>query len=190
LFWFSVTLEAEMAHPLTQSDRDLVLSLRKRGTLRDIAQEKIPPLAFVWSCGDGDRFEQLEYLFSLMRGKGGKRTIKPHLFTWNGGPLVLAADSPLEDGRKFAFRQFLAATALKPHIRACIMQGHLICGAADSAELDILSTLRILKQSFLELKRFIDKRSLTQIVFMVCLVHGDYGDGTMRTYEFNIDDFE
>lgn len=180
-----------MVHPLTQSDLDLILSLRQRGIFLDIAQEKIPPLAFVWSCGDGDRFEQLEYLFRLMRGKDGKRTIKPHLFIWNGGPLVLAADSPLEDGRKFAFRQFLAATELKPHIRACIIQGHVVCGAADSAELDILSTLRILKQSCLELKRFIEKRNLNkQIVFVTCLVHVDYGNGTMRTYEFNFESFE
>jgi len=176
-----------MKEPLSDADNTLIERLKKQGTLLPIRFEQIPSAAFVWSCGDGDRFEQLEFLFRLMRGNDPKKRIIPHLFTWNGGPLVFSSDSPFF-GHRFARNQFLKAVALKPHIHAGIVQGHVTCGAACDARLNIIETLQVLRNSFMELQRCVEKNQLTSMTQLICLVHVDYGD-RMRTYQFNTTNF-
>jgi len=172
------------------ADLTTIKDLKAAGVLVDVEERHVPGKAFVFVCGDGDRHEQIQYLQRLMSRRKMNAPVTPHLFCWNGGPLLLASGFRDQPGREFAYRQFAAAVELKPHINAVILQGHGICGAAHQAGASLIVTLRLLKQAMSELSGFIRRERLGSVTSMLGLFHLDYGNGHMRTYRFNADRLE
>lgn len=169
---------------LTLADQMFLAELLKRGALRYVDKSSFPSRAFVFFCGDGDRFEQLEYLSRLMRGADQTRVIALHSFSWKGGPLLIAPSFGDVVGREFALSQLLAAVALKPHIDAVILQPHAVCGAALARGIDSRGTLALLVEAMKELAKFIEEHAIETITRIVCTFHVDYGQGRMKTYSF------
>ncbi|KKR54035.1 MAG: hypothetical protein UT91_C0021G0014 [Parcubacteria group bacterium GW2011_GWA2_40_23] len=179
-----------MTNLLTVADQALHDSLRTDGRLRYVNKALFPSKAYLFVCGDGHRAEQIEYLLRLMRGQQRDRVIVPHEFTCNGGPLLLAPSfgSPL--GREFLVEQLLEAIEMKPDIDSVVLQAHAVCGAAHKRKIDLRGTMLLHREAKAEMAELLRKNGVTTISRIVSTFHFDYGDGHMKTLEFDVDNFE
>ena len=121
--------------PLTTQEEAQILHLKEVGILVDIMEQKISPYTIVVACGDGHEYPDIfDHHRSLCRANGhednGHLMIHHHLA--NGGPLVLAANSPLNHklpGDEVLLAQMGDSFEIK-ETHHVLLRLHAPCGAA------------------------------------------------------------
>ena len=163
---------------LTDADRSFIKAARAAGALCDLDGEKIhaPNGTILLACADGDQFFELLHHHCHIA-----KTVRHHALLLNGGPLLVAPASPIEnagtDG-EVLLRHIDAAVPMKG-IPTVVLCTHAPCGAARKANLDFLDVLRLLMEAKLRLRKSLDLKSVERIH---CFCHVDHGGNHKRTY--------
>ncbi|MFH0890482.1 MAG: hypothetical protein V1856_00430 [Candidatus Liptonbacteria bacterium] len=134
---------------MTAKEVAFVRNMRELGVLEEIAGHRLQQEngVILVTCADGDQFSDIfRHQQGLMsRNVRGRNRI--HVFSWNGGPLRIAANSPANtDGSTFeldAIQDIRDASAMKG-IRTVVLCAHAPCGKAHAHNVSVEETIRLL----------------------------------------------
>jgi len=130
------------AIPLTRDELEFVQELKDIGVLRKIRNfDDTYKGGFVFCvCGDCDRFPEL-YRYQKNKCKEAGYPIRSHLIALNGGPLLIANNSPLNtDGESKIIKKHIAGAMQIKSIETIVAMFHWQCGAALNAGMSIEET--------------------------------------------------
>lgn len=164
---------------LSETDRDLIKSLRVDGILADVEGHLLDQkngIIFL-TCSDGDQFPEIfKYQAEMQRAQSIHERI--HVLAWHGGALACAPLSPVNIRKradKIFIEQIGAAREMKG-INTVALYTHAPCGAADKVKLTVRQIL------WLQIRAKEEIKKLNQGIKVALFFHADYDNGKKRTY--------
>ena len=164
---------------LSEEDRKAVLELRGFNILMDVKGHLLDQKKgiILISCADGDQFYDI-FSQKAMLQKEHCGTTRIHTFSWNGGAMRLASNSPANKPGRSICRDFLDEiydTRAMKSIDTIALYSHTPCGKARSCGLNFIRVLDLQMSAKTKIK------AENQGVHVACFCHIDYGH-KKRTY--------
>lgn len=165
---------------LTREDRETIREFRTRGILQDVEAHRLDQKegVILVTCGDGDRFFDI-FNYQVRMQAGHRVHPRIHLLSWNGGPLTLAENSPVNHipGASDVFLKHVEDAHRLKTIHSVALKAHAPCGAAYGASLSFRRVVELLFSA-----KYRVKKCTPPGTTVACFLHVDYGDMLRRTY--------
>ena len=171
---------------LTNTDRELILSLRSEKILDDVLGHslKLDNGVIIVTCSDGDQIPDV-FRFQGKIGKDQKSDERIHTIALNGGALDIPENSPIStDGESKVILKHIGQAIELKNINTVILYGHAPCGAAGLCNLSAEQTFDLLIEAKTKVKEVYPQ------VTVACFYHVDYGQGKKRTYFLSRDKYK
>jgi hypothetical protein len=162
---------------LSTHDRALVGDFREAGVFKDVVDDRLPQPegVILVACGDGD---ELPELLGFVQKGMTRRDLSPrtHLFTLNGGALLIPKDSPLNVGEGDVLTRHIAEAVQLKGITTVSLYVHAPCGKAGTQNLGLDQTIPLLFKAKQTVQGWLPGLSIA------CFAHIDKGKEGRRTY--------
>ncbi len=167
-----------MGLTLSNDDRGHITALLNNGVLQKVQGDSFPTPAGVIlvTCGDGDHFQNIYWLFRTQLICPGERE-RIHVLSRNGGALLLAPQAPRRvEG---LLREIEEACTLKG-IEATALCSHAPCGVARSYSLTVARSIDLLIQGKRFARSYMEARKPT--MRFACFLHVHHGGDEKEIY--------
>ena len=163
---------------LSQTDREIVATMREFGVLADIDGHRVDQRngVIMLPCSDGDQFPDV-FRHQLRLTLAHRVSPRIHPISMNGGALVIPRDSPLKGALPIGevmLDQIWQAMQLKG-ITTVVLYAHAPCGMAATYDMNFAEVVATLFQAKMAVR---EEHPDAKII---CFAHVDAGD-KKRTY--------